>query len=212
MLNLTLDSAVYCETDFARFNPEGFRQVRAAVELAQMKRTIGMSLEDMHDASKALEAAIERKNAEQRVAMERFERERQKCFDALRGLTDRIMRSGCERLRRSQIENCRDHLVTLFGLKDFGAVRREMPKLEELMRAAEASAQRGVSEIMPSPSGESASSHYYRGQALERSNRRADAVEAYNRALAIDSRHVQAKVALARLVGRTSAAGRGGYR
>ncbi len=207
MLKLTLESATYSETDFPRFNPDGFREVRTAVDLARMKRTIGMSIDDMREASRALEMAIDRKNAEQRIAIERFERDRQACFDGLTAITASIAKVRCSALRSCQLENLRDHAVTLYGMKDFDGVRRELAKLTVQVRDAVQPARPPASRQGGVPIAASASSQFYRGQSLERAGRLREAVEAYHGALAIDAHHVQAKAALARLVGRTAAGG-----
>lgn len=205
MLNLKREYAIYNESDLGRFNPDGLQRVKAAVELAGMRRTLGMTLADLEAANQAMALALEVKHSEQRLAMERFERERQACYDAIQAVATDVAHRELDDDQRRQVDNRLGHLATLFGLKDFARAQRECAELDSALQAAEAARRRTPPPVTAGIVGDSASSYFYRGAALERAGRRPEAVAAYEQALGRDPRHLQAKIALGRLVAATPA-------
>lgn len=208
MLHLSLDNAPYSEMDFARFNFEGFRRISTAIEMAQQTRALAQDTDDLAEANNALRAAGERKHLEQQIAQKNFEAERKRAFDAVKPLLDRSKRMMMPPQRRLEIENRLDHLITLFNMKDFGAVHREAPSV-----AASLDRRPSLPPAYPirdwpqdrgpkrpaMPRSQSVTSLFQRGLALERAGKLRQAVEAYGRVLERNPNHLQAKKRLSKI-------------
>lgn len=134
MLRLNLESAPYTELDFQKFNPEGFRRIRHAVEMAKQQKALAQSPDELQYAVNSLRAVAERKFLEQQIAQKNFELQRGPTFEALRALQSGFRSTGLDELHRIEIENQIDHLVTLYSLKNFDAIRQQLPAVEEMLR------------------------------------------------------------------------------
>jgi tetratricopeptide (TPR) repeat protein len=196
MLQLTRDSAPYSELDFPQFNPRGFIRVRQAVEVAQQRRNLAQSAEELREATNALRLANDIKNAEQHVAQKNFEVEREKAFTALDDIVRRFAKTHLPKPKSLEIENQLDHLITLFNLKDFSKVLREVGNVLQRIkgRPARPNPDRYTSPrpFRPRPETQSISSLYKRGLALECANRRREAIEVYGQVVQRNPRHWQA--------------------
>ena len=53
MLQLNKDNAAYSELDFPQFNRRGFDRVRQAVEVAQQRKALAQSPEELREATAA---------------------------------------------------------------------------------------------------------------------------------------------------------------
>lgn len=195
MLQLHKDSAGYSELDFPQFNGRGFDRVKQAVELAHQRRALAQSPEDLRDATMALRLANDIKNAEQQVARQNFEAEREKAFNALHAAVKRIDRMFLPPPTRVEIENQLDHLITLFNLKDFRTMQRRLGGLLKRIERTSVrsrhddSASNQRSRHRPWP--QSVSSLFKRGLALERSGRRREAIEVYGQIVKRNPHHRQ---------------------
>ncbi|MCI0557978.1 MAG: hypothetical protein MN733_05745, partial [Nitrososphaera sp.] len=126
MLNLALESAAYSELDFPQFNPRGFDRVRQAVEVALQAKALAQTSGELREATNALHATIDIKNIEHQIARINFEAKRQRTFDALHAALESFRTAYLPAPRHLEVENRLDHLITLFNLKDFDAVSREL--------------------------------------------------------------------------------------
>ena len=195
MLRLSLESAPYTELDLPKFNPEGFRSVQQAVELAQQDKALAQFPDELHWATNALRAAGERKTLEQQIAQKNFEGERQKAFQALKSLRTSFFKAHLSAARSLEIETRIDHLITLFNLKDFDAVHHEIRPVRDMLRPK---APRPL--LVPGPRSchgrtaqpQSATTLFQKALALERSGNIRQAVEVYGQVLERNPRHFQA--------------------
>jgi TolA-binding protein len=197
MLQLKRDSAPYSELDFPQFNPKGFVRVRQAVEVAQQARALAQTPEELRDATTALRAANDIKNAEQQVAQKNFETEREKAFATLASAQTRFSNARLSAPKCLEIENRLDNLITLFNLKDFDAVHREIPAMLNMMKSGpyrpnqeRHTFKRADRSVPPPP--QSISSLFRHGQTLERMGRAREAVEVYGQVLRQNPSHFQA--------------------
>lgn len=196
MLQLNRASAPYSELDFPQFNPKGFVRVRQAVEVAQQAKALAQTPEELRDATNALRAANDIKNAEQQIAQKNFQMEREKAFEMLSAALTRFSNARLPAPKRLELENRLDNLITLFNLKDFSAVYREIPGTLDMMKSmldrpkTENHAFKRPYRGAPPP--QSASSLFRHGQALERAGRTREAVEVYGQVLKRHPSHSQA--------------------
>ena len=210
MIRLTLESASYSELDFPRYNPEGFEEVHHAVELARQLKALADSPDELKTALAALREAQERKVLHQQIARRSFEGDRQRAFNALRSAIARCQKSEKNWARSHAVEDHLDHLITLYTMKEFDAVLRELPRVEQLLAPTPTETKLQPRAIGSSPSWtdlqprESATSLFRRGLAFEQQGRIAEAVEAYERCLGRSPRHFQATTRLEQLRSRRS--------
>jgi len=194
MLQLNKDSAPYSELDFPQFNPKGFVRVRQAVEVAQQAKALAQTPDELRAATNALRAANDIKNAEQQIAHKNFETEREKAFVMLRAALTRFSNAQLPAPKRLELENRLDNLITLFNLKDFGAVHREIRGTLDMMKSMpyrpkpERPTYRRSYRSEPPPR-QSISSLFRRGQALERAGRTRAAIEVYGQVLKLNPNH-----------------------
>ena len=168
--------------------------------MAQQQRALAQSSDELQQAAQALRAASDRKILEQQIAQKNFELERQRVFDALREYQTRLASSALWGPRRLEAENRLESLITLFNLKDFDAVRRELPDIHDLMERAKTRYHRPT--MVPTrsrPGSTSASALFEQGRACEREGRVRDAIEAYGKVLDLNPRHFQAVNRLKRI-------------
>lgn len=203
MLQLNLDSAPYTELDFARFNPEGFQRVRQAVEMAQQMKTLAQSQEELREAANTLRAAAERKNLEQQIAQHNFEAERQKAYEELDGLISEFQSAFLPAPRRLDVETRIDHLITLFNLKDFAAVHKEVAQAKGMLklRPVPFKSQRPAPQKRwdTGPTPQSATAFFQHGLQLERVGDKRGAIEAYGQVLQRNPGHFHAIQRLQRI-------------
>jgi hypothetical protein len=188
--------------DFAKFNPEGFRRISTAVEMAQQTKALALDTNDLAEANNALRAAGERKRLEQQIAQKNFEAERKRAFDAVKRLLYRFKKMMMPPPRRLEIENRLDHLITLFNMKDFDAVRREASSVAATLDRRPSFPPRFPIRNWPQDRGpkppvssgsQSVTALFQRGLALERAGKLRQAVEVYGRVLERNPNHLQAK-------------------
>jgi tetratricopeptide (TPR) repeat protein len=186
--------APYTELDFPTFNPEGFRRIHQTVEMARQQKVLAQTAEELRQAANSLRAAGERKSLEHQIARNNFEAERQRSFQEIEVLQKQFRTVRLPGARRLEIETRIDHLVTLFNLKDFAAVRKGIVSVTEILQSkparpvpvAPALSNRGGVAV------ESATSLFNQALALEQNGRTRQAVEVYGRVLERNPRHFQA--------------------
>jgi tetratricopeptide (TPR) repeat protein len=204
MLQLSLDSAPYTELDFPKFNSEGFRRIQQAVEMAQQQKALAQTAEDLQRATHSLRDIAERKSLEQRIAQKNFESQRRQTFEALQGLHQSFRSARLQGARRLEVETRLDHLTTLFHLKDFDAVTRQIPGVRSMLLGKTL---RSMSAPAPSSyngsagQAQSATALFLRAQQLERAGDIRKAVEVYGQVLERNPRHFQAIHRLNRISG-----------
>lgn len=189
-MNIIQTVPTFTETDFLRFNPEGFEAVKETIESARLKRALALTAEEMREAALVLQGALDRKNAERRLAEERFNHERQRAQEALE-----VVSGACGRGSRNCDPEILDEITRLVGrfmAKQFGEARDGAFALQRRMRVTEERRPR-VGQTT------SASSHFYNGVRLEQVGDVGAAVRAYEDCLAVNPRHVQALGRLERL-------------
>ena len=197
---LTLDNALYSETDFQTFNPEGYRRVQEVIRAARDKKTLAITSEEMREAAQALQSAADLKNQEQRRARQSFERLRQQAFGAISGVSASAKRSPFSKHFVDRV----DHLITLFNMKEFHQVVSKATKAREgSIRSGFRASRRTSRKAFPlksiSRKSPSASALFYQARTLDRQGDRRGAREHYEMCLERNPRHVQALAALARL-------------
>jgi tetratricopeptide (TPR) repeat protein len=203
MLRLSLESVPYTELDFPKFNPEGFRRIQQAVEVAQQQKLLAQGPDELQQAINSLRSVAERKALEQQIARKNFDARRRQTFEALRTLQSGFGAARLQGARRLEAETRIDHLVTLFNLKDFDAVMAQVPAVKDRL-------QRPTVRSMPAPSSyrnvadqpQSATALFLRAQELERTGDIRQAVEVYGQVLQRNPRHFQAINHLNRISGR----------
>lgn len=208
MLQLTLESAPYTELDFPKFNPEGFRRIHQAVELAQQQKVLAQTAEELQRATNSLRDIGERKALEQRIAQKTFEAQRNQAFSDLQRLQTAFRAAPLRGGRRLEVETRIDHLITLFHLKDFDGVISQIAAARYMLhskapRPMTASAATYIYR-KPVASSESATALFLRGQALERAGDIRKAIEVYGQVLERNPRHFQAIHRLNRINDRRS--------
>lgn len=195
MLQLSLDSAPYTELDFPKFNPEGFRRIQQAVEIAQQRKALARSAEELQQATNSLRDVAERKSLEQRIAQKNFESQRRETFEALQALHRGFRTARLQVARRLEVETRIDHLTTLFHLKDFDAVIKQIPAVRSMLHGK---THRSMSTAATSSYGgntgqtQSATALFLRAQQLERAGDIRTALEVYGQVLERNPRHFQA--------------------
>jgi tetratricopeptide (TPR) repeat protein len=199
MLRLTLDSAPYTELDFPRFNPEGFRRIQQAVEMAQQQKAFAQGADDVQQATFALRMAAERKNLEQQIAQKNFEAQRRQAFEGLKVLYASFRKTTFGGARRLEAETRIDHLVTLFNLKDFDAVLKQIPAAKDMLANKPVRFRPPVPAASNGGQPQSATALFLRAQQLERAGDNRRAVELYGQVLERNPRHFQAINRLNRL-------------
>lgn len=195
MLRLSLESAPYTELDFPRFNPEGFRRIQQAVEMAQQQKALAQSAEELQQATNWLRAVAERKSLEQQIAQKDFEAQRRKTFEALKTLQSGFRSALLQGARRLEVETQIDHLTTLFHLKDFDAVTEQVPAVKAMLRGRTLrSMPTPVTSLYGSNAGQtqSATTLFLRARRLEQAGDVRQAVEVYGQVLERNPRHFQA--------------------
>jgi tetratricopeptide (TPR) repeat protein len=160
--------------------------------MAQQQKALAQTPEELRQAAGNLRAAGERKNLEQQIARQSFEAERQKRFQDIEVLQRQFHAARLPGSRRLEIETRIDHLVTLFNLKDFAAVKKEIGNVKEMMQNRPQPA--AVASVPSNHGGgaDSATSLFNKALALERAGDVRQAVEAYGRVLERNPRHFQA--------------------
>ncbi len=195
--------ALYSEADFRDAKPEGFRAVQDAFETARQKRVIGMNEEQVRDAARAMQIAVERKSAEQRVAEQRFLAERDAAFDVIAEASAEVARTRLSGWRGKQGEHLIEHATTMYSEKRFGDARAAVAEVQCVLR--EGVQHRPTNRFVPRPIGSrvaestSPTSEFYRGHRLEQAGDIAGAVHAYDRVLTLGPGHIQAVAGLKRL-------------
>ena len=196
MLQLNRDSAQYSELDFPQFNPHGFKRVRQAVELAQQRRALAQSVEEAREATNTLRLANDVKHAEQQVALRNFETEREKTFAALSAMVNRFAKTYLPMPKRLELEQQLDHLITLFNLKDFAAVCRELDRVIKRFNNAPSRSEHDrfsfARRTRSQPKPQNVSSLFKHGLWLERAGRRREAIDIYGQVLQRNPQHWQA--------------------
>lgn len=201
MLRLSLESAPYTELDFPKFNPEGFRRIQQAVEVAQQQKVLAQGPDELQQATNSLRAVAERKGLEQQIAQKNFESRRRQTFEALQTLQSGFRSARLQGARRLEAETRIDHLVTLFNLKDFDAIMGQVLAVKNRLH-------RQPVRSMPASSSyrnvadQSATALFLRAQELERRGDIPQAVEVYGQVLERNPRHFQAINHLNRISGR----------
>jgi tetratricopeptide (TPR) repeat protein len=200
MLRLTRDSAPYTELDFPKFNAEGFRRIQHAVEMAQQQRAFAQTADEVQQAAAALRMAAERKSLEQQIAQKNFEIQRNQTFERLKALRNSYHKATLKAPRRLEVETRIDHLVTLFNLKDFDTVLKQISGVQESLNERISSVRFPTPRSTDSP--QSATALFLKAQQTEKAGDVRRAVELYGQVLERNPRHFQAIHRLNRLTTR----------
>jgi hypothetical protein len=193
-MQIHFDDVIFNEADFVRFNPEGFRSVKDSIESARVKRALALTGEEMREASLTLQAALERKNTERRVARERFEREKQQAHGGLQGVISLVDKGGRDWSDSARVSRDINELIERYTAKDFTGVTAGVASIRRRLEALRP-ARRTVVHAT------SASASFYSGARLEAQGDIAGALLAYEQCLSINPRHVQAVARIERLRG-----------